>query len=64
MGPALTPPELAALSRTRLQVVYADEDSLAAMGSNPLDPRSRGPAAEAGRRVGRRAAESVAALWE
>jgi NTE family protein len=64
MGPAITPPELVALAGSRLRIVYADEDSLAAMGSNPLDPESRGPAAQAGRRVGRRVAAAVARLWD
>jgi NTE family protein len=63
LGPAITSAESAALAGSRLQVVYADVASLAAIGSNPLDPGTRGPAAHAGRRVGRRAAAAVAALW-
>jgi NTE family protein len=34
-------------------VIQPDEASLAAIGSNPLDPGTRGPAAEAGRAQGR-----------
>lgn len=40
--------------------VFADEDSLAAFGPNPLDPRCRIPAATAGREQGRREARAVA----
>lgn len=40
--------------------VFADSDSLAAFGSNSLDPACRAPAAEAGRVQGRREAHRVA----
>jgi NTE family protein len=40
--------------------VFADEDSLAAFGPNPLDPRSRAASAVAGREQGRREAAAVA----
>ncbi|MBW0015345.1 patatin-like phospholipase family protein [Mycobacterium sp.] len=40
--------------------VFADDDSLAAFGSNPLDPRCRIASAVAGREQGRREAEAVA----
>lgn len=40
--------------------VFADADSLAAFGPNPLDPRCRIPSAVAGREQGRREAEAVA----
>ncbi|MHA7648444.1 patatin-like phospholipase family protein [Mycobacterium sp. ML4] len=40
--------------------VFADEDSLAAFGANPLDPRCRIGSARAGRAQGRREAESIA----
>lgn len=62
-GPAIPADEVTALDGTRTKTVYADDDALAAMGSNPLDPRTRGPAAEAGRRLGQRVAEEVASLW-
>lgn len=42
--------------------VFADSDSLAAFGSNPLDPRCRVAAARAGREQGRREAPAVAAF--
>ncbi|MGP4056845.1 patatin-like phospholipase family protein [Mycobacterium sp. 4D054] len=40
--------------------VFADEQSLAAFGANPLDPACRAPAARAGRAQGRREAGRVA----
>ncbi|MBI2703482.1 MULTISPECIES: patatin-like phospholipase family protein [Mycobacterium] len=40
--------------------VFADEQSLAAFGANPLDPRCRIGSAQAGRAQGRREAEAVA----
>jgi NTE family protein len=40
--------------------VFADEESLAAYGPNPLDPACREPAARAGRAQGRREARRVA----
>ena len=40
--------------------VFADDDSLAAFGANPLDPRCRVASARAGREQGRREAGAVA----
>jgi NTE family protein len=40
--------------------VFADEQSLAAFGTNPLDPACRAPSALAGREQGRRVAAAVA----
>jgi NTE family protein len=40
--------------------VFADDESLAAFGANPLDPACRKPAALAGRAQGRRVAAAVA----
>jgi NTE family protein len=40
--------------------VFADDESLAAFGPNPLDPACRSPSARAGREQGRRAAAAVA----
>jgi NTE family protein len=40
--------------------VFADDESLAAFGPNPLDPRCRRGSAEAGRAQGRREATAVA----
>lgn len=40
--------------------IFADDDSLAAFGENPLDPACRKPSALAGREQGRRVAAAVA----
>lgn len=64
LGPTVTPAERAALDDSRVQILYAGDESLAAMGTNPLDPRTRRPAAEAGRRLGREMASVVATLWD
>jgi len=40
--------------------VFADDESLAAFGPNPLDPRCRVSSARAGREQGRREAAAVA----
>jgi NTE family protein len=63
MGPAVPPAEFDALAPGRVHVVYADAASVAAFGLNPLDPANSGPAALAGREVGRRAAADIAAFW-
>jgi NTE family protein len=42
--------------------VFADDESLAAFGANPLDPACRAPSALAGRAQGRRVAADVAAF--
>ena len=42
--------------------VFADDESLAAFGANPLDPRCRPASAQAGRAKGRREAAAVAAF--
>ena len=57
-GPAS---EIAAFGGTALGL-FADVESLAAFGSNPLDPRCRIASAEAGRAQGRREAAAVAAF--
>jgi NTE family protein len=57
-GPAT---EIAGFAGTALGV-FADDESLAAYGSNPLDPRCRVPSAHAGRVQGRREATAVAAF--
>jgi NTE family protein len=44
--------------------VFADDDSLNAFGTNPLDPRCRVASAQAGRAQGRRAAKAIAAFLE
>jgi NTE family protein len=40
--------------------VFADDESLAAFGANPLDPACRAPSALAGREQGRRVAQDIA----
>lgn len=40
--------------------IFADDDALAAFGTNPLDPQCRVPSAQAGRAQGRRVAADVA----
>jgi NTE family protein len=62
-GQAIPDADLEALSSSRVLTVYADDDSIAAMGRNPLDPASRRPAALAGRERGRALAHEVAAFW-
>jgi NTE family protein len=47
----------------RVEVVQPDADSLAAFGTEVLDPAVRTPAARAGRAQGRRAAVQISALW-
>jgi NTE family protein len=44
--------------------VFADDESLAAFGPNPLDPACRKPSAVAGRAQGRRIAADVAAFLD
>lgn len=63
LGPAIPATEREALRDARVCTVFADEDSIAAIGTNPLDPATRAPAALAGRRLGRRIADDVATLW-
>ncbi|MGK5557302.1 patatin-like phospholipase family protein [Actinomadura kijaniata] len=48
----------------RVEVVVPDEASTAAFGTDPLDPATRTPSAEAGYAQGRAEAERVAALWK
>ena len=55
--------EIEQLGEDRVLVIYADDESLAAFGTNPLSPATRAPAAAAGRAVGRRSAAAVAAFW-
>jgi NTE family protein len=62
-GPALPQAELDALVPARVHAIFADADSLSAFGTNPLDPASRGPAALAGRELGRRVAADIARFW-
>jgi NTE family protein len=63
LGPALSPSELAVLAPARIFAVYADDASLAAFGSNPLDPSIRAASAEAGLAQGRAIAAQIADFW-
>jgi NTE family protein len=68
MDPSLVPghaDELAAIEAggSRVAVIQADPEALAAMGDNPLDPSMRGPAVEAGLRQGRAAADALRLTW-
>jgi NTE family protein len=56
--------ELAELAPARVQVVHADQATIDAFGTNPLDPATRVPAARAGREVGRAVAATVGALFD
>ena len=55
--------EIELLKPAAVLAVYADAASAAAFGTNPLSPATRGPAARAGREVGRSRAAEVAAFW-
>ena len=48
----------------QVQVLAPDDESVAAMGVNPLDPAVRAPVAWAGYAQGQRAAAGVARLWQ
>lgn len=57
--------EIAALGpAARTQLIAADEDALAALGSNPLDPAHREPALEAGLAQAPRELEALRAFWD
>ena len=60
---AIPQSELDALAPSRIHIIYADAASVAAFGSNPLDPGVRRPAALAGLELGRSVAAEVAAFW-
>jgi NTE family protein len=44
-------------------LIVADEPSVAAFGSNPLDPASRAPSAEAGRAQAAAGLDAAAEVW-
>ncbi|OBF81933.1 patatin [Mycobacterium sp. 852002-51163_SCH5372311] len=50
--------------RGKTFIVFADDDSLAAFGPNPLDPACRSKSALAGRWQGRRAAAAIARFFD
>jgi NTE family protein len=55
--------EIDQLSPTSVHVVFANEASAAAFGTNPLSPSTRGPAAREGREIGRAEADAVGTFW-
>jgi NTE family protein len=53
-----------ALAETaRMRTITPDDDSLAGMGTNPLDPATRAPTVTAGRAQGRALAAELRAFW-
>ena len=66
----LTAPEPAIAKRlaqvekkSKVVTIRPDEESLAAMGANPLDPATAGPAARAGRAQAQQVLDEVTAVW-
>jgi NTE family protein len=55
--------EIEQLKPAEVRVVYADDASVAAFGPNPLSPATRGPAARAGRAIGRAVAVGLRSFW-
>jgi NTE family protein len=55
--------EIDQLSPADVQVVYANDSSVAVFGTNPLSPSTRGPAAREGREIGRAEAQAVGSFW-
>jgi NTE family protein len=55
--------EISQLSPADVRVVQADDASMVAFGLNPLSPSTRGPAARAGRKIGRDEADAVGSFW-
>jgi NTE family protein len=55
--------EIEALRPGEAYVIWADQASVDAFGTNPLSPATHGPGAWAGRAIGRAQAQAVAAFW-
>jgi len=55
--------EIEALKPGEAWVISADQDSVAAFGTNPLSPTTRAPSARAGRAIGRAQAAGLSAFW-
>lgn len=55
--------EIEQLAPGRVRVVHANQASVAAFGTNPLSPSSRGPAARQGREIGRAEAAAIGSFW-
>jgi NTE family protein len=63
IGAAVGEAEFAALAPAPVFSVFADDASITAFGSNPLDPAARRPSALAGLAIGRLIAAEVADFW-
>jgi NTE family protein len=55
--------EVILLEKADVRVIYADDASMAAFGTNPLSPATRRPSAMAGRAIGRAHAADIARFW-
>jgi NTE family protein len=55
--------EIGQLSPAHVQVVYANDASVAAFGTNPLSPSTRAPSAREGREIGRAEVDAVGSFW-
>jgi NTE family protein len=55
--------EIEALKPGEAWVISADQDSVAAFGTNPLSPTTRAASARAGRAIGRAQAAGLSAFW-
>jgi NTE family protein len=55
--------EIAHLQPAAVHVIYADEATRVAFGTNPLSPTTRKPAALAGRSIGRGQAALLGSFW-
>jgi NTE family protein len=55
--------EIGQLSPGAVRVIYANDASVAAFGTNPLSPSTRSPAAQEGREIGRAEAAAVGSFW-
>jgi NTE family protein len=55
--------EIDQLKPAGVHVVFADMDSLAAFGPNPLSPATRPPSAHAGREIGQAQAGAISRFW-
>jgi NTE family protein len=63
LGESVPQAQLDALAPATITSVFADEASLAAFGTNPLDPAVRPVSARAGREQGRLLASSLQSIW-
>jgi NTE family protein len=56
--------EIKQISPAAVMVVYANDSSLAAFGTNPLSPSTRGPSAREGREIGKMKADALRSFWD